>query len=61
MDWSQRVSERTTKRSSGRPERGAGLVEYGILLLLILVVCLVAMGTLGTTITGFYDTVTAQF
>ncbi len=43
------------------PERGAGLGEYGILLLLILVVCLVAMGTLGTTISALYDTITSQF
>ena len=53
-------NERTEPMAT-ETERGAGLAEYGILLLLILVACLIAMQTLGTTISDLYNTITSQF
>lgn len=42
-------------------ERGAGLAEYGLLLLLILIVCLTAMGGLATAINAAYGTASGIF
>jgi len=39
---------------------GAALVEYGILVGLIAVVCIAAVGTLGTTIDGVFTTINAD-
>ena len=39
---------------------GAALVEYGILVGLIAVVCIAAVGTLGTTIDGVFNTINAD-
>ena len=39
---------------------GAALVEYGILVGLIAVVCIAAVGTLGTTIQGVFNTINAD-
>lgn len=36
-------------------ERGASLVEYGLLLALIAIVCLVAITTLGGNLSGSFD------
>jgi len=36
-------------------ERGASLVEYALLLALIAVVCIVAVGALGTNLKNNYD------
>ena len=37
--------------------KGATLVEYGLMVGLIAVVCLVAVQTLGTTLNGFWGTI----
>jgi pilus assembly protein Flp/PilA len=36
-------------------ERGAALVEYGLLVALIAVVCILTVAALGTTINGKFD------
>ena len=38
-------------------EEGQALVEYGLLVGLIAVVCIVAITTLGGQISGFFDTI----
>ncbi len=38
-----------------KKEEGAGLAEYALLLFLIAVVCVVALTTLGNTISGVYN------
>lgn len=43
-----------------RDEEGASLVEYGLLVGLIAVGCVVAVGTLGTTIAGYFTTINAS-
>lgn len=43
-----------------KDESGAALVEYGILVGLIAVVCIGAVGTLGTTINGVFTTINAN-
>jgi pilus assembly protein Flp/PilA len=40
-------------------EEGAALVEYGLLVGLIAVVCIGAIQTLGLTINGFFGTINA--
>ncbi len=40
-----------------RDQRGATMVEYGLLVALIAVVVLTAVGALGTTITGMFTSV----
>jgi len=42
-------------------EDGAGLAEYALLLLLIAIVCVGALTTLGTTISGAYNTAVGMF
>ena len=41
-------------------ERGAGLAEYALLLVLIAVACLVALGDLGEAIAAVYDQITGS-
>jgi pilus assembly protein Flp/PilA len=41
-------------------DEGAALVEYGLLVGLIAVVCVGAVGTLGVTISGYFDTINAS-
>jgi pilus assembly protein Flp/PilA len=43
-----------------RDDRGATLVEYGLLVFLIAVACVIAITTLGTTLSGLFDTITAD-
>ena len=43
-----------------KDESGAALVEYGILVGLIAVVCIAAVGLLGTTINGVFGTINAD-
>jgi pilus assembly protein Flp/PilA len=43
-----------------KQDDGAALVEYGILVGLIAVVCIAAVGTLGTTIQGVFNTINAD-
>lgn len=40
-----------------RSERGAGLAEYALLLVIIAVACLTALGTLSTAIQGAYGSI----
>ena len=40
-----------------KDDEGAALVEYGILVGLIAVVCIAAVGTLGGTINGVFTTI----
>jgi pilus assembly protein Flp/PilA len=40
-----------------RDEEGASLAEYGLLLALIAVVCITAIGLLGTTISSMFTSV----
>jgi pilus assembly protein Flp/PilA len=40
-------------------DEGAALVEYGMLVGLIAVVCVGAVGTLGVTILGYFTTINA--
>jgi pilus assembly protein Flp/PilA len=47
-----------TARVSVRDESGQALVEYGLLVGLIAVVCITAITLLGTQIAGFFDTIT---
>jgi pilus assembly protein Flp/PilA len=41
-------------------EEGAALVEYGLLVGLIAVASVVAVGTLGQTISGYFDNINAN-
>jgi pilus assembly protein Flp/PilA len=41
-------------------EEGQGLVEYALILVLISVVCVVALGLLGTSVNGVFTTITAS-
>jgi pilus assembly protein Flp/PilA len=43
-----------------RDESGQALVEYGLLVGLIAVVCVVVIATLGTTIAGEFSTITSH-
>ena len=47
-----------TARMSVRDESGQALVEYGLLVGLIAVVCIAAITLLGTQINGFFDSIT---
>jgi pilus assembly protein Flp/PilA len=40
-------------------DEGAALIEYGMLVGLIAVVCVVAVQTLGTTILGYFTSINA--
>jgi len=43
-----------------RDEEGASLVEYGLLLSLVAVVCIVAISTLGTSISTIFSTLAGK-
>ncbi|MGZ3316142.1 MAG: Flp family type IVb pilin, partial [Isosphaeraceae bacterium] len=43
-----------------RDEEGASLVEYGLLLSLVAVVCIVAITTLGTSISNLLTTLASK-
>lgn len=40
-------------------EEGQGLVEYALILVLVSIISILALTTLGTTISGVFDTITA--
>ncbi len=40
-------------------EEGAALIEYGLLVGLIAVICVAAIRTLGTTISGYYESISS--
>ena len=44
-----------------RDDRGASLVEYALLVVLIAVICAVAVGVLGTTINSGYSSAGSGF
>ncbi len=41
-------------------EEGQGLVEYALILVLVSIISILALTTLGTTISGVFDTITGQ-
>ena len=45
----------TAATKFARDEEGASLVEYGLLLSLVAVVCIVAISTLGTSISTMFS------
>lgn len=47
-------------RAMVKDEKGAALAEYGLLLALIAVVCIVALQALGVGISGTLASITAQ-
>jgi Flp pilus assembly pilin Flp len=47
------------RRADVRSDRGAGLAEYGLLLLLIFMACVVIVGTFGQTLAGTFTTIEA--
>jgi pilus assembly protein Flp/PilA len=49
-----------TKLAARQAEEGQGLAEYGLILALIAVVCIFALTSLGTGISGALDGVTAS-
>ncbi len=57
----RRITSELVERTSLASEEGAGLAEYALLLLLIAMVCVVALTTLGTTISGAYNTAVSMF
>jgi pilus assembly protein Flp/PilA len=44
-------------KSFVKGEEGATMVEYGLMLALIAVVCIVAVGLVGTSASGIFNTV----
>jgi pilus assembly protein Flp/PilA len=44
-----------------REDEGQGLVEYGLIIALIAVVCAVAVGTLGGTVNGIFGSINGSF
>lgn len=45
-------------RTEDGSERGAGLAEYALLLLLIAMACIAIVGEVGTTLADLYETIT---
>ncbi|MFQ5351622.1 MAG: Flp family type IVb pilin [Candidatus Binatia bacterium] len=43
-----------------KDEEGQGLAEYGLILALIAVVCVAALTTLGTSVSGLLDTLSGS-
>jgi pilus assembly protein Flp/PilA len=48
-----------TVRALTADKKGAALIEYGMLVGLIAVICVAAVGTLGTTILGYFTAINA--
>ena len=48
------------KNFFAKKEEGAALVEYGLLVGLIAVVCVTAIGILGGTIKGYFESINAS-
>ena len=51
---------KTVIRKLANNEDGAALVEYGLLVALIAVVCVTVVGTLGKTISGAFNTINSK-
>jgi pilus assembly protein Flp/PilA len=51
---------RITGRIDGGDESGQGLVEYGLILSLIALVCVLALTTLGSDVSSILSSVAAQ-
>ena len=43
----------------GRNDEGQGLIEYGLIIMLVSIVSIAALGLLETTINGLYTVITA--
>ncbi|WP_446666296.1 Flp family type IVb pilin [Flexivirga sp. B27] len=54
------LQSRLVDAVQGKKDRGATMVEYGLLVALIAVIVAVAATTLGEGIAGLFDEVTAQ-
>jgi pilus assembly protein Flp/PilA len=50
----------STARGLARGEEGASLAEYGLLLVLIAVICIIAIAALGTNISKMYSMAAAS-
>jgi pilus assembly protein Flp/PilA len=50
----------TVRDFTDNRERGASLVEYSLLVALIAVVCIVAVGELGTTVSGKFTNISEK-
>lgn len=44
--------------TTDRTENGQGLVEYGLIMLLVSIAAIVTMGVLGTTVSAMFTTIT---
>lgn len=50
----------TRMQKFGSREEGATMVEYGLMVALIAVVCLVAVGLLGDNVAGVFDEIATE-
>jgi pilus assembly protein Flp/PilA len=48
-------------RNFVRNEEGAALVEYGLLIALIAVICVIVVATLGNTVSSKFSAINANF
>jgi pilus assembly protein Flp/PilA len=48
-------------RNFVRNEEGAALVEYGLLIALIAVICVIVVATLGNTVSAKFSAINANF
>lgn len=48
-------------RKFGTQDEGATMVEYGLMVALIAVVCLVAVTALGVSVSGIFDSIAGSF
>lgn len=55
---SKKLLEIAKQRTNFNDQKGASLVEYGLLVALIAVVCILAMTNLGQTISGKFVAIT---
>lgn len=47
-------------RLTARQQKGQGLVEYALIIVLIAIVVIIALEALGVQITGVFNTITAE-
>jgi Flp pilus assembly pilin Flp len=50
-----------TLRSARDREDGQALVEYALILFLVALVCIAILGTLGTSVSSMFNTITNDF
>jgi pilus assembly protein Flp/PilA len=51
------VAQNIVSRFENREDEGQGLVEYALIIVLIAVVCVAAVGILGGTVNGVFETI----